>query len=62
MRIYEFIWNPNRIDHIARHNVTPEEVEETCFGIALVQRAKSQGTLFTMYLVKPNLDDIYSAL
>ena len=43
MRIYEFIWNEDRIDHIARHSVYPEEVEETCFGIALVQRAKSEG-------------------
>jgi len=43
MRIYEFIWNQDRIDHIARHSVTPEEVEEICFGIALVQRAKSEG-------------------
>ncbi|MCY7383465.1 MAG: BrnT family toxin [Microcoleus sp. CAN_BIN18] len=43
MRIYEFIWNQDRIDHIARHSVTHEEVEEICFGIALVQRAKSEG-------------------
>jgi len=43
MRIYEFIWNQDRIDHIARHSVTLEEVEEICFGIALVQRAKSEG-------------------
>ena len=43
MRIDEFIWNEERIDHIARHNVTPEEVEETCFGVALVQRTKSEG-------------------
>ena len=43
MRIDEFIWNEDRIDHIARHNVTPEEVEETCFGVALVQRTKSEG-------------------
>jgi uncharacterized protein len=43
MRIDEFIWNEDRIEHIARHNVTPEEVEETCFGVALVQRTKSEG-------------------
>ena len=43
MRIDEFIWNEDRIDHIARHNVTPEELEEVCFGIALVQRTKSEG-------------------
>lgn len=43
MRIQEFVWPEDRIDHIARHGVTPEEVEEVCFGPALVQRAKSEG-------------------
>lgn len=42
-KIHEFIWPEDRVDHIARHGVTPEEVEETCFGQPLVQRAKSQG-------------------
>ena len=31
------------MDHIARHNVTPEEVEEVCFGRPFVKRAKSEG-------------------
>ena len=43
MRIHEFVWPQERIDHIARHGVTPEEVEEACFGQAFVQRAKSEG-------------------
>jgi uncharacterized protein len=43
MRIREFVWPQDRIDHIARHGVTPEEVEEACFGRALVLRARSQG-------------------
>ena len=43
MRIREFIWPQDRIDHIARHGVTPEEVEEACFGRALVQRAVLSG-------------------
>lgn len=43
MRIDEFIWNEDRIYHNARHNVTPEEVEQTCFRVALVQRTKSEG-------------------
>ncbi len=51
MRIYEFIWNQDRIDHIARHNVIPEEVEETCFRAALVQRAKSQGDNPVYYIL-----------
>ena len=43
MRIHQFIWPADRIDHIAQHDVTPEEVEEVCFGKAFVRRAKSEG-------------------
>ena len=43
MRIDEFIWPEERIEHIARHGVTPEEVEEACFGKSLVRRTKSEG-------------------
>jgi uncharacterized protein len=43
MKIHEFVWAEDRVEHIARHGVTPEEVEEACFGRAFVQRAKSQG-------------------
>ena len=41
VRIAEFLWPADRVDHIARHGVQPEEVEEVCFGEALVQRAKA---------------------
>jgi len=43
MRIRNFIWPADRIDHIGQHGVTPEEVEEVCFGKSLVQRARSEG-------------------
>lgn len=43
MKIRRLIWPEDRKDHIAKHGVTPEEVEETCFRKALVQRGKSQG-------------------
>lgn len=43
MTIHEFIWPEDRIEHIARHGVTPEEVEEVCFGKSFVRRAKSVG-------------------
>jgi uncharacterized DUF497 family protein len=43
MRIHELLWPRDRIEHIARHSVTPDEVEEVCFGQSLVLRAKSQG-------------------
>jgi hypothetical protein len=28
LRIQEFVWPQERIDHIARHGVSPEEVKE----------------------------------
>lgn len=43
MTIDELIWPEERIEHIARHSVTPQEVEEVCFGKSLVQRGKSEG-------------------
>jgi len=41
--INEFIWPQDRIEHIAKHGVEPNEVEEVCFGRALVQRARATG-------------------
>ncbi|HUT90330.1 MAG TPA: hypothetical protein VMY37_12590 [Thermoguttaceae bacterium] len=43
MRISELVWPEDRVEHIARHGVTPHEVEQACFGRPLVQRAKSGG-------------------
>jgi uncharacterized protein len=43
MAIDGLIWPNERIEHIARHGVTPEEVEEVCFGKSWVRRAKSAG-------------------
>jgi len=43
MAIHEFVWPQDRIDHIACHGVTPQEVDQVCFSRCLVQRAKSQG-------------------
>ena len=51
MRIYEFVWPQERIDHIARHGVTPEEVEDVCFGEPLVQIAKSEGKNPVYYML-----------
>lgn len=44
MVIERIIWPEDRVEHIARHAVTPAEVEEVCFGDPRVLRAKSQGT------------------
>src|ERR1700681_732707 len=43
MRIEEFVWPEDRIEHIARHGVTPEEMEEVCFANAVVRRTRSEG-------------------
>ena len=43
MAIHELVWPDDRIEHIARHGVSPDEVEQACFGSALVQHAKSEG-------------------
>ncbi len=51
MNIYEFVWPEDRIEHIARHDVTVEEVEEVCFGSAYVRRAKSGGANPVYYVL-----------
>ena len=51
MKIYEFIWPEDRVEHIARHGIRPEEVEEVCFGRALVQRTKSAGANPVYYVL-----------
>ena len=43
MKITRFNWLRDRIDHIAYHDVHPEEVEEVCFSQSLIQRTKSSG-------------------
>lgn len=43
MKIREFVWPADRINHIAGHGITPEEVEEVCYEKPFVQRAMSQG-------------------
>ena len=43
MPISDVLWPEDRVDHIARHGVRPEEFEEVCFGASLVLRAKATG-------------------
>lgn len=43
MRIKRLVWSDDRTDHIARHGVTPEEVEQVCFGQPLVEQARAAG-------------------
>lgn len=51
MRIRRLIWPQDRIDHIARHGVTPEEVEEICLSNSLVQKARSTGASPAYYVL-----------
>ena len=43
MRISQFLWPDDRVAHIARHGVVPEEVEAACFGKAMVRGVESEG-------------------
>ena len=43
MQVHQIIWPEDRVDHIARHAVTPEEFEQACFGDTQVYRNKSEG-------------------
>ena len=51
MTINEFIWPRDRVEHIGKHGVEPNEVEEVCFGESLVQRTKSSGKNPVYYIL-----------
>jgi uncharacterized protein len=38
LAIRRLIWDPRNVAHIARHHVTPEEVEEVCHGIPVTSQ------------------------
>ena len=64
MEIKEFEWNDNNIEHIARHGVSPDEVEDVAFDDAPWIKKGRKGTrymlgytaagryLFTVYTLK----------
>jgi uncharacterized DUF497 family protein len=51
VEIQELLWPGDRVEHIARHGVEPEEVEDVCFGTPLVLRARSGGTNPAYYVL-----------
>lgn len=59
MRIREFLWPPDRVEHITRHEVEPEEVEEVCFDDPLVLGAKSKGENPVYYVLGQTHDGRY---
>ncbi|HAG09606.1 MAG TPA: hypothetical protein DCK87_08625 [Desulfotomaculum sp.] len=57
MQISQLVWNEDIIEHITRHNVTPEEVEEVCFGNPLILKSKqSTKGLNTLYYAMGRTD------
>jgi hypothetical protein len=59
MRIRQLIWSEDQVDHIARHNISPEDVEDVCFGLSFVQRAKSQGENPVYYVLGQTFAGLY---
>ena len=51
MPIAQFLWPEDRVEHIAKHGVTPEEFEQVCFGRALILRAKARGANPVYYVL-----------
>ena len=41
MRIHEIVWTQDRVDHIARHHVVPDEVEELWESKIYLVRSRS---------------------
>jgi hypothetical protein len=46
MEITWFEWDDNNIEHIVRHDVTPDEVEGVAFGISLITPPLNTPILF----------------
>jgi hypothetical protein len=51
MMIRRLVWPRDRVEHIARHGVSPPEVEEVCFGRPLVLRGKADGVNPVYYVL-----------
>ena len=47
MRIVSFEWDDWNIEHIAKHSVTPQEVEEACYNQSIIRRTKD--SLYLIY-------------
>jgi uncharacterized protein len=42
VKIYELVIEPGREEHIARHQVSIEEVEEVIFGVPFIRKARQE--------------------
>lgn len=52
MRFKKYDWDDANIEHIAKHGVTPQEVEEACFNEPFILKARK-----TRYLVYGRSDN-----
>lgn len=43
--VRKLIWDAWNVSHIARHNVTPDEVEAICHGLPIVLRGQQKNRL-----------------
>ena len=51
MSIRQIIWPEDRVEHVAVHDIQPEEVEEVCFSHSLILRTKSKGVNPVYYVL-----------
>jgi uncharacterized DUF497 family protein len=40
--INDLLWDDENVEHIARHNVTPKEVEDVCYGFHISKKERRQ--------------------
>ena len=40
MKVTSLEWDDHNIEHIARHGVSPQEVEEVCFGLHICMKER----------------------
>lgn len=67
--IQNLIWEQKNTDHIARHNVVPEEVDDVCYGWHVVRQSKFgrlfiigptlTGRMLTIIIEHRNMDTFY---
>jgi len=41
--IYSLVWNDKNLEHIALHNINPEEIGDVCMSAPLILKAPSKG-------------------
>ena len=42
MKIDSLYWDDENIEHISKHNVNPQEVEDVCFGTHIIEKEGGQ--------------------